>query len=115
MHGPELARRRRAEAQASAASIGATYEVFDQPDGELDDRLEYRYQAIRLLREFAETLPGKLLPPPVQKKMGELIQSKKVKAEGTDLHGLLRAAHKQALRYPSVQRAIDEYEDGAGL
>ena len=52
MYGPQLARRRRAEAQAAAASIGATYEVFDQPDGELDDRLEFRHQVIRLIRSF---------------------------------------------------------------
>lgn len=52
MHGPQLAKRRRAEAQAAAASIGATYEVLDRPDGELDDRLENRLQVIRLIREF---------------------------------------------------------------
>jgi LmbE family N-acetylglucosaminyl deacetylase len=52
MRGPALAQRRRAEAQAAAAVIGATYEVLDYPDGELDDRLEYRQQVIRLLRAF---------------------------------------------------------------
>jgi LmbE family N-acetylglucosaminyl deacetylase len=51
-YGPELARRRRAEAQAAAAVIGATYEVLDYPDGELDDRLEYRHHIIRLIRTF---------------------------------------------------------------
>jgi len=56
MHGPGLARRRRAEAQAAGAVIGATYEVFDQPDGELDDRLEYRHQVIRLVRSFRPDL-----------------------------------------------------------
>jgi LmbE family N-acetylglucosaminyl deacetylase len=56
MGGPQLAQRRKAEARASAASIGATYEVFDQPDGELDDRLEYRHQVIRLLRTFRPDL-----------------------------------------------------------
>ena len=50
MPGPELARRRPAEAQAAAAVIGASYEVFDHPDGELDDRLEYRREVIRLIR-----------------------------------------------------------------
>jgi LmbE family N-acetylglucosaminyl deacetylase len=50
MHGPELARRRRAEAQAAAAVIGATYEVLDHPDGELDDRRENRLTVIRLIR-----------------------------------------------------------------
>jgi LmbE family N-acetylglucosaminyl deacetylase len=52
MAGPELARRRRAEAQASAAVIGATYDVLVCPDGELDDRLEYRHAVIRLIRAF---------------------------------------------------------------
>jgi LmbE family N-acetylglucosaminyl deacetylase len=56
LHGPKLAQLRQGEARASAASIGATYEVFDQPDGELDDRLEYRHQAIRLLRTFQPDL-----------------------------------------------------------
>jgi LmbE family N-acetylglucosaminyl deacetylase len=56
MHGPALVRRRRAEAQAAAAVIGATYEVCDQPDGELDDRLEYRHQVIRLIRRFSPDL-----------------------------------------------------------
>ncbi len=56
MHGSELATRRRAEAQAAAAVIGATYDVFDQPDGELDDRLEYRHQVIRLVRSFRPDL-----------------------------------------------------------
>ena len=39
-------------AEVPAAAIGATYEVFDHPDGELDDRLEYRREVIRLLRAF---------------------------------------------------------------
>src|ERR1700720_4047638 len=52
MYGPRLARRRLAEAQAAGAVIGATYEVFDHPDGELDDRLEYRHQVIRHVRSF---------------------------------------------------------------
>jgi LmbE family N-acetylglucosaminyl deacetylase len=56
MHGPELARRRKAEAQAAAAVIGATYEVLDIPDGELDDRLEYRHRVIRLIRSFRPDL-----------------------------------------------------------
>jgi LmbE family N-acetylglucosaminyl deacetylase len=51
-HGPDLARRRRAEAQAAAAIVGATYEVLDYPDGELDDRLECRHHVIRLVRTF---------------------------------------------------------------
>jgi LmbE family N-acetylglucosaminyl deacetylase len=56
LYGPPLAQRRRAEAQAAAAVIGATYELFDHPDGELDDRLEYRHQVIRLLRGFRPDL-----------------------------------------------------------
>jgi LmbE family N-acetylglucosaminyl deacetylase len=56
MSGPDLARRRKAEAQAAAASIGATYEVLDTPDGELDDRLEYRQRVIRLIRGFRPDL-----------------------------------------------------------
>ena len=51
-HGPALAKRRRGEANAAAAVIGAAYEVFDPPDGELDDRLEYRGRVIRLIRGF---------------------------------------------------------------
>jgi N-acetylglucosamine malate deacetylase 1 len=54
--GGELARRRRAEAQAAAAVIGARYHVLDHPDGELDDRLEYRHEVIRLIRAFRPDL-----------------------------------------------------------
>jgi LmbE family N-acetylglucosaminyl deacetylase len=50
--GPELARRRRIEAEAAATSIGAVYEVLDLPDGTLDDRLENRHRVIRLIRGF---------------------------------------------------------------
>jgi N-acetylglucosamine malate deacetylase 1 len=56
MPGPELARRRRTEAQAAAAVIGATYEILDHPDGELDDRLDYRREVIRLIRAFRPDL-----------------------------------------------------------
>jgi LmbE family N-acetylglucosaminyl deacetylase len=56
MAGPGLAKRRLAEAQASAATIGATYQVLDCPDGELDDRLEYRQRVIRLIRGFQPDL-----------------------------------------------------------
>jgi LmbE family N-acetylglucosaminyl deacetylase len=55
-YGPALAQRRRAEAQAAAGVIGATYEVHDQPDGELDDRLEHRQRVIRLIRGFRPDL-----------------------------------------------------------
>ncbi|WP_169976693.1 PIG-L deacetylase family protein [Tautonia rosea] len=56
MAGPELVTRRKAEAQAAAALIGASYEVLDHPDGELDDRLELRHQVIRLIRSFRPDL-----------------------------------------------------------
>jgi N-acetylglucosamine malate deacetylase 1 len=56
LHGPRLAQRRRSEAQAAAAAIGATYQVLDHPDGQLDDRLEYRHEVIRLLRAFRPEL-----------------------------------------------------------
>jgi LmbE family N-acetylglucosaminyl deacetylase len=56
MSGPQLAQRRRAEARAAGAVIGAAYEVLDHPDGELDDRLEYRLEVIRLIRTFRPDL-----------------------------------------------------------
>jgi LmbE family N-acetylglucosaminyl deacetylase len=56
MPGPGLAGRRHAEAQAAAAVIGATYEILDHPDGELDNRLEYRREVIRLIRSFRPDL-----------------------------------------------------------
>jgi LmbE family N-acetylglucosaminyl deacetylase len=55
-YGAALALRRRAEAEAAAAVIGAAYEVLDHPDGELDDRLEYRQEVIRLIRTFRPDL-----------------------------------------------------------
>jgi LmbE family N-acetylglucosaminyl deacetylase len=56
MYGPQLAQRRRAEAQAAGAVIGATYDVLDHPDGELDDRLGYRDEVIRIIRAFRPDL-----------------------------------------------------------
>jgi LmbE family N-acetylglucosaminyl deacetylase len=56
MFGDALARRRRAEAQASAAVIGATYEILGHPDGELMPTLEARRQLIRLIRQFKPDL-----------------------------------------------------------
>ena len=53
---PALAERRRGEALAAAAVIGATYEVLDQRDGELLPTLEARYQLIRLIRTFKPDL-----------------------------------------------------------
>lgn len=48
---PELVERRRAEAQASGAVIGAEYLVLDHHDGELFPSLEARQSVIRLIRE----------------------------------------------------------------
>jgi len=56
MAGPVLVQRRRAEAQAAAAVIGATYDVLDHPDGALDDRLDYRHDVVRLIRSFGPDL-----------------------------------------------------------
>jgi len=52
MWGPPLAERRRAEARAAGAVIGATYDVLDQPDGRLQPTLAAREQLIRLIRGF---------------------------------------------------------------
>ncbi len=54
--GPELAKRRRAEAAAAGAVIGAEYEVLDHHDGELLPTLENRRQMIRLIRTFRPDL-----------------------------------------------------------
>lgn len=50
--GPKLAERRRREAEAAAAVIGATYEILNEPDGELQPTLEARRKIIRLIRTF---------------------------------------------------------------
>jgi LmbE family N-acetylglucosaminyl deacetylase len=54
--GPSLARRRRAEATAAAAVIGATYDIFDIHDGELMPTLENRARVIHLIRSFEPDL-----------------------------------------------------------
>src|SRR5262249_14353025 len=54
--GPELARRRRTEAAAAGAVIGAPYDVLDLHDGELLPSLENRRQVIRLIRSFQPDL-----------------------------------------------------------
>src|SRR5262249_15509590 len=54
--GPELVKRRRAEAAAAGAVIGATYETWDHPDGALMPTLEARYQVIREIRTFKPDL-----------------------------------------------------------
>jgi LmbE family N-acetylglucosaminyl deacetylase len=56
LRGPELARRRRAEAAAAGGVIGATYDVLDNPDGQLLPSLENRFQVIRLIRSFRPDL-----------------------------------------------------------
>lgn len=50
--GPALAERRRAEAQAAANVIGASYDVWDFCDGELQPSLEARRRVIQLIRSF---------------------------------------------------------------
>lgn len=52
MRGEALVERRRAEARAAGAVIGATYDVLDQPDGRLQPTLETREKLIRLIRGF---------------------------------------------------------------
>ncbi len=54
--GSELVARRREEAGAAASVIGASYELFDIPDGGLLPSLENRMAVIRLIREFAPDL-----------------------------------------------------------
>lgn len=54
--GAPLAERRRAEARASGAVIGASYDVLDQPDGELQPTLEVRHKIIRMIRSFRPDL-----------------------------------------------------------
>jgi LmbE family N-acetylglucosaminyl deacetylase len=56
LRGDALVARRRAEAQAAAAVIGATYDVLDHPDGGLLPTLEARHQLIRLIRTFRPDL-----------------------------------------------------------
>jgi N-acetylglucosamine malate deacetylase 1 len=56
MRRPALVERRRAEAQAAGAVIGARYLVLDTPDGEVVPSLEARHKIIRLIREFRPDL-----------------------------------------------------------
>ncbi|HEY7427411.1 MAG TPA: PIG-L deacetylase family protein [Gemmataceae bacterium] len=56
LRGAALVARRRAEAQAAGAVIGASYDVLDHPDGGLLPTLEARHQLIRLIRGFRPDL-----------------------------------------------------------
>jgi N-acetylglucosamine malate deacetylase 1 len=56
LRGAALTKRRKAEAAAAGAVIGATYDVYDNPDGALLPTLEIRTQVIRLLRSFQPDL-----------------------------------------------------------
>lgn len=49
---PELVQRRRAEAKAAGAVVGADYQTLDFPDGELQPTLDARFALIRLIRRF---------------------------------------------------------------
>jgi LmbE family N-acetylglucosaminyl deacetylase len=52
MHGPELAKRRLAEAKESARRLGIEYEVLNNNDGELLPSLDVRLQVIRQIRKW---------------------------------------------------------------
>jgi LmbE family N-acetylglucosaminyl deacetylase len=54
--GKALVERRRAEARAAGKVIGATYDVLDEPDGELQPTLAAREKVIRLIRSFQPDL-----------------------------------------------------------
>lgn len=54
--GPKLVERRRQEAAAAARVIGASSEVWDHPDGELEPTLDLRWQIVTELRKFSPHL-----------------------------------------------------------
>src|SRR5262249_30737811 len=54
--GPDLARRRPAQAAPPGAVIGATYDVLDHPHGQLLPTPANRRQGIRLIRSFRPDL-----------------------------------------------------------
>lgn len=56
MAGEALARRRRAEAEAAAALIGASFEAWDHHDGHLMPTLDLRFQVIHAIRAFKPAL-----------------------------------------------------------
>ncbi len=56
LRGLVLVERRRAEAAAAGAVIGADYHVLDHPDGELEPTVEVRREIIGLIRQFQPDL-----------------------------------------------------------
>ena len=54
--GATLARTRREEARAAAATLGAEAIVLDNHDGELMPTLDHRYELIRIMRDFKPDL-----------------------------------------------------------
>jgi len=54
--GEKLARTRRKESEAAAAVIGAQWDVWEHPDGELQPTLDLRRQVIREIRAFQPDL-----------------------------------------------------------
>jgi len=56
MSGPELAARRKAEAEAAGRVAGIEYQVLDNQDGQLVPGLEQRWELIRLIRAFRPDL-----------------------------------------------------------
>lgn len=54
--GPELAERRKQEAQAAGAVLGVEYLVLDHHDGQLQPTLVNRWEIVRLIREFRPDL-----------------------------------------------------------
>jgi len=56
MSGTALSLRRKAEAEAAAAVIGASYAMFDHHDGQLEPTLDLRWEVIREIRAFRPDL-----------------------------------------------------------
>ncbi len=54
--GPDLARRRRAEAKTAAATLGFRYDVWDDFDGRLESTLACREKVIRVIRSYRPDL-----------------------------------------------------------
>ncbi|WP_179137239.1 PIG-L family deacetylase [Candidatus Entotheonella palauensis] len=56
MAGDILVQRRQTEATTAAAQIGATFEMWEHPDGQLAPTLDIRFQIIREIRTFQPDL-----------------------------------------------------------